>query len=90
MEVKIEIFDDLIEKVFNMSSEKFNQEMIEKYREKANDLLREYELTDPWNFIKRAWLLNRIGECTRKIKFYRQDLEERRTERSKAVKFEQN
>ena len=78
MEIKMDaVFDDLIGKVFNMTPEKFDREMIEKYRKKADDLLRKYDLTDPWNFIKRAWLLNRIGECTRKIKYYRQDLKER-------------
>lgn len=79
MELGQNIFDDLIRKVFKMSPKEFDQEMIEKYRKKADDLLREYGLTDPWNFIKRAWLLNRIGECTRKINFYRQDLKERQT-----------
>jgi|GEM_PF-6309104 len=80
MEIKMDaVFDDLIRKVFNMTPKEFDQEMIEKYRKKADDLLREYDLTDPWNFIKRAWLLNRIGECTRKIKYYRQDLKERQT-----------
>ncbi|MBQ7696346.1 MAG: hypothetical protein IJT50_14625 [Lentisphaeria bacterium] len=82
MKVKIDVFDDLIEKIFNTTPEEFDREMIEKHRKKADDLLREYELTDPWNFIKRAWLLNRIGECTRKIKFYRQNLKEHQAERN--------
>lgn len=82
MEARIDVFDDLIEKVFRISPEEFDREMIEKYQKKADGLLREYGLTDPWNFIKRACLLYRVGECTRKINFYRQDLKEHQAERN--------
>ena len=80
MTAENDIFDTLIEGVFKMSPEEFDREMIAKHRKKADELLRKYELADPWNFIRRAYLLNRIGECTRKIKYYRQDLKERQTE----------
>ena len=84
MEVKIDIFDDLIEKVFNMTPEEFERERIESHKHEIKLLIGEYDDTDPWRFVKRALILRRIGFHTRKIEELAGDLKTRRTEHKKA------
>lgn len=77
MKVELDIFDDLIRKIFKMSPKQFDLEMIKKYQKEINDLTIEYGTTDPWHFVKRAIILRRIGFCTLKVKYYQADLDNR-------------
>lgn len=77
MKIELNIFDDLIRKIFKMTPKQFDLEMIEKYQKEINDLTIEYGTTDPWHFVKRAMILRRIGFCTLKVKYYQADLDKR-------------
>ena len=83
MEGKIDIFDDLVEAVFNMTSEEFERERIESHKLEIRRLIEEYDDTDPWRFVKRALLLRKIGFHTRKIEELAEGLKTRQTEHKK-------
>lgn len=80
MAVKIDIFDELIEKVFNMTPEEFERERIESHKNEIKRLIEAYDNTAPWRFIKRALILRKIGFHTRKIEWFTEDLKTRQAE----------
>lgn len=78
MEFELNVLDELIEGLFKMSPEEFRRKCIEDHTKEIGQLLKEYDATAPWRFIKRTLILRRIGYRTREIERCRESLKKRR------------